>query len=199
MNRKIITIGREYGSGGRIIADRLAALLGVPFYDRNLIEMAAKESGLSEDFIRKANMHRATGSFLYDLYFSSKNLPISDQVYMAESEIIRKVAEQGPCVIVGRCANYVLRERTDCLHLFFHAPLEERIRRASEEYKLEGSPEQVRAAVIKQDKSRASYYNYFSAGRWGDCHDYDMTINTGIGLEETMDMLLNLLGKGDLR
>lgn len=195
MNRKVITIGREYGSGGRIIAERLAKLLDVPFYDRKVIEMAAQESGLSEEFIRKADVHRTT-SFLYNLYFSSKNLPIADQVYLAEAEIIRRIADEGACVIVGRCANYVLREREDCLHLFLYAPLEERVRRAKEDYAREGDAESIRTYVLKQDKARASYYNYFTAGRWGDCHDYDLTINTGMGLETSLEMLAGLLGKG---
>ena len=114
---------------------------------------------------------------------------------MAEAEVIRRVADKGPCVIVGRCANYVLRERNDCLHLFFHAPLEQRIHRAQEEYGIAETYEAARAHTLKQDKARASYYNYLTTGRWGDCHEYDLTVNTGLGLDTTVEMLAKLLGK----
>lgn len=113
----IITIGREYGSGGSKIAKALAGALQIPFYDKKLIEIAAKETGLSEEFIQEAEQHR-TSSFLYNLSFSSRNLPVSDQVFIAEADVIKRVAAEGPCVIVGRCANYVLREqKTACAFL----------------------------------------------------------------------------------
>lgn len=190
---KIVTIGRECGSGGRGLARKLADALGVPFYDKELIGLAAKETGLSEQFIQQAE-ERRTGSFLYNLYFDSRNLPVADQVFIAQSEVIRRVAGEGPCVIAGRCADYVLRERPDCLHVFIHAPLEQRIRRVREEYGVAGDP---RAYVLKQDKARAAYYNHFTTGRWGDCRGYDLAVSSALGEDAVLRVLLELAGRGE--
>ena len=132
MNNMVITIGRQYGSGGRMVGEALAERLGIPMYDKKLIELAAKESGLSEEFIRQAEQKR-TSSFLYGLYLSSQSLPLADQVFLAESDVIRKVAEES-CIIVGRCADYILRDHPRHLRVFVHAPLAERLRRAQTEY-----------------------------------------------------------------
>lgn len=189
----IVTIGREYGSGGSLVAKKLADALSIPFYDKQLIEIAAKETGLSEEFIREAEQHR-TSSFLYNLSFSSRNLPVSDQVFIAESKVIKRVAGEGPCVIVGRCANYVLREQENCLRVFIHAPLNDRIQRAKEEY---GIPaDEVQACVLKHDKARAAYYNYFSTGHWGKCQDYDIALNSStLGIDTAAGVLLDLIQK----
>ena len=121
MHYPVITISREYGSGGRAIGERLAKELGVPFYDKELIFMAAKESGLSEEYIKKTEQMKST-SFLYGLYMSAQQLPMNDQIFLVQSKIIRQVAQEGPCVIVGRCADYVLRERKDLLSVFIRWP-----------------------------------------------------------------------------
>ena len=125
----VITISREYGSGGRAIGERVAKELGVPFYDKQLILMAAKESGLSEEYIKKTEQMKST-SFLYGLYMGAQQLPMNDQIFLVQSKIIRKLADEGPCVIVGRCADYILREREDLLSVFVHAPVEFRAQRA---------------------------------------------------------------------
>ena len=164
MAHTVITIGRQFGSGGRIVAQRVAETLHIPFYDKAVIDLAAKETGLSEEFIRQAEQKK-TSSFLYNLYMSTQNLPVTDQVFIAESEVIRKVAAVGPCVIVGRCADYVLRNQEGVLNLFIHAPLDERIFRAKEEYKVD-APD-VKAYVLKQDKNRAAFYEHFSDRAWG--------------------------------
>ncbi len=192
----IVTIGREYGSGGSLVAKKLADALSIPFYDKKLIEIAARETGLSEAFIREAEQHR-TSSFLYNLSFNSRNLPVSDQVFIAESKVIKRVAGEGPCVIVGRCANYVLREQENCLRIFIHAPLNDRVQRAKEEY---GIPaDEVQACVLKHDKARAAYYNYFSTGHWGSCRDYDLTINSGtLGVDTAVSVLLDLIRKKEV-
>ena len=122
MAHTVLTIGRQFGSGGRIVAQRVAEALHIPFYDKAVIDLAAKETGLSEEFIRQAEQKK-TSSFLYNLYMSTQNLPVSDQVFIAESDVIRKVAAQGPCVIVGRCADFILQDRTDCLKVFIHADM----------------------------------------------------------------------------
>ena len=138
MAHTVITVGREYGSGGRLIAQKAAEALGIPFFDRSIINMAAEETGLSADFIRRTEQQK-TSSFLYNLYMSTQSLPVNAQVFIAQSEVIRRVAAEGPCIIVGRCADYVLRNQSgvDALNLFIHAPMEERIRRVREEYKVQ--------------------------------------------------------------
>ena len=189
MAHTVITIGRQFGSGGRIVAQRVADSLHIPFYDKAVIDLAAKETGLSEEFIRQAEQKK-TSSFLYNLYMSTQNLPVSDQVFIAESDVIRKVAAVGPCVIVGRCADYVLRNQKGVLNLFIHAPLDERIFRAKEEYKVEAAD--VRAYVLKQDKRRAAFYEHFSDRVWGKAENYHLAINSTIGLDTTVDLILAL-------
>lgn len=186
MKHVIITIGREYGSGGRIIAQRLAEALEIPFYDKELIQEVAKQTGLSENYIRTAEQ-RPTNSFIYDLYCAVQTPSIPDQVFIAQAKVIKEAAEKGSCVIVGRCADYVLREREDCLRVFVTAPLEERVRRARETYGVDAS--NVESFVVRQDKSRASYYNYFSTGRWGDRSCYDLVISSRIGIENTVAVI----------
>ena len=189
MAHTVITIGSQFGSGGRIVAQRVAESLRIPFYDKAVIDLAAKETGLSEEFIRQAEQKK-TSSFLYNLYMSTQNLPVSDQVFIAESDVIRKVAAVGPCVIVGRCADYVLRNQEGVLNLFIHAPLDERIFRAKEEYKVEAAD--VRAYVLKQDKRRAAFYEHFSDRVWGKAENYHLAINSTIGLDTTVDLILAL-------
>ena len=189
MAHTVITIGRQFGSGGRIVAQRVAESLRIPFYFKSVIDLAAKETGLSEEFIRQAEQKK-TSSFLYNLYMSTQNLPVSDQVFIAESDVIRKVAAVGPCVIVGRCADYVLRNQEGVLNLFIHAPLDERIFRAKEEYKVEAAD--VRAYVLKQDKRRAAFYEHFSDRVWGKAENYHLAINSTIGLDTTVDLILAL-------
>lgn len=159
MKYSIITIGREYGSGGRIIAKQVAETLGIAFYDKELIHLAAQKTGLSEEYISSSATHHKANKFFYNLIFSSDNLPVSDQLYIAETDIIKKVSDDGPCVIVGRCADYILRERQDCLKIFIHAPLEERIARAKNDY---GISEDIENFVQKTDKERSAHYDYFT-------------------------------------
>ena len=189
MAHTVITIGRQFGSGGRIVAQRVAETLHIPFYDKAVIDLAAKETGLSEEFIRQAEQKK-TSSFLYNLYMSTQNLPVTDQVFIAESEVIRKVAAVGPCVIVGRCADYVLRNQEGVLNLFIHAPLDERIFRAKEEYRVD-APD-VKDYVLKQDKNRAAFYEHFSDRAWGKAENYHLAINSTIGLNTTVDLILAL-------
>lgn len=185
----VITIGREYGSGGRIIAQRLAEELAIPFYDKALIDLAAKETGLSEEYIREAEQHK-TSSLLYNLYMSTQNLPVNDQVFIAESDAIRKVAAQSPCIIVGRCADYVLRDHPNCLNVFIHAPLEQRMTRTSETYQIQ-APD-LKAYVLKQDKNRASYYEHFVERPWGKCQNFQLSISSALGLETVVSTIIDI-------
>ena len=186
MAHTVITVGREYGSGGRLIAQKAAEALGIPFFDRSIINMAAEETGLSADFIRRTEQQK-TSSFLYNLYMSTQSLPVNDQVFIAQSEVIRRVAAEGPCIIVGRCADYVLRNQSDvdALNLFIHAPMEERIRRVREEYKVQ-APD-LRLYILKQDKNRAAYYEHFTDGQWGKAQNYRL------GLETIVRLLTDLM------
>lgn len=195
MKQRIITIGRECGSGGRTIAQKLAQTLSIPFYDKQLIELAAKETGLAEEFIQQMEQTR-TGSYLFDLYFSSKNLAVADQVFVAESDVIRRMADEGPCVILGRCANYVLRERADCVHAFIHAPVSQRARRAVAEYGVD--EKEAPTFLHKRDKARAAYYDNCTTGRWGDCRSYDLTLNSALGEQAVLRLLTELATGGEV-
>lgn len=195
MPHTIITIGREFGSGGRIIAQKVAQELDIPFYDKAVIDMTAQETGLSAEFIRQAEKKK-TSSFLYNLYMSTQNLPVSDQVFLAESDVIRRVADQGSCVIVGRCADYVLRARPDVVNVFIHAPLAERVRRAGEEYKVEAAD--LKSYVLKKDKARAAYYQHFTDGDWGKAQSYHLCVNSSVGLDAAVELILTLVRKREV-
>lgn len=187
--KTVITIGREFASGGAGIAQKLAETLGIPFYDKKLIALAAEETGFSQEFIR-SNDEKKTNSLLYDLYNTSQNLPINDQVLIAQFRLIKKLAEEGPCVIVGRCGNYVLREHPHALHVFIHAPMEERIRRAKEEYHI--TQANLESHIQRQDKARAAYYSLFATGKWSDPRNYHISLSSALGLERVVDLLANL-------
>ena len=179
MSIPVITISREYGSGGRAIGERLAKELGIPFYNKELILMAAKESGLSEQM--------KSTSFLYGLYMGAQQLPMNDQIFLVQSKIIRQVAEEGPCVIVGRCADYVLRERKDLLSVFIHAPLPFRAQRAQKVYEKQAG--NIEDFVRKKDKKRAAFYNYFSQNKWGDSRHYHLAISSVYGVDFAVEVL----------
>ncbi len=182
----VITISREYGSGGRAIGERVAKELGIPFYDKQLILMAAKESGLSEEFIKKTEQIKST-SFLYGLYMGAQQLPMNDQIFLVQSKIIRSLADQGPCVIVGRCADYILREREDLLSVFVHAPAEFRAQRAKQVYEKEAG--NMVDFVKKKDKKRAAFYNYFSQNKWGDARHYHLAVSSVYGVDFAAQVL----------
>ncbi len=188
--KNIITVSREYGSGGRIIAKKLAETLKIPFYDKELIDITAKKLGLSPDFIREIEQKKA-GSFLYNLYTSSQNLPINDQIFIAESQVIKQIAEEGPCIILGRCADYVLKDNKEVLKTFIYSPLEERIKRVEQDYN--SKTDNTKAFIVKKDKRRASYYNYYTNGDWGCYKNYDLMVNSFLGIDKTVEIILNLV------
>ncbi len=190
-SRTVITIARQYGSGGREIGEMLAKKLGVPYYDKELIALAAKKSGLSEEVFRQAD-ERATSSLLYSLVMGTygfgggvagmNDMPINDKLFLIQADIIRKAAEEGGCVIVGRCADYVLRERKDCLKVFIHANRDSRLRRAVEKYGID--PAKVSDFLTKKDKQRANYYNFYTNKKWDAMQNYDLTIDSSIFTSE---------------
>ena len=187
MKRIVITISREYGSGGRLIAKQLSEKMGITFYDKQLIAEVAKKTGFSENFIRDTEHQRPTNSFLFDLYTTVVTPSVPDQVFIAQAKVIKQAAAKESCVIVGRCADYILRDGTNVLKVFVHAPLDQRIRRAREEYGAE--EENLENYVIRQDKARAAYHNYFAAGRWGQSREYDLCVNSRIGIDAAVRVI----------
>lgn len=186
MKHVVITISRQYGSGGRIVAQRLSQLLEVPYYDKEIIQKVSQETGLTEHYIRQ-NEFQTTGSFLFDLYGMTQIMSPPDQVFVAQSKAIKAAAEESSCVIVGRCADYVLEKRPATLKVFIMAPLEERVQRAREAY--HDTAANLEAFVQRQDRLRASYYNHFVGRRWGDMSNYDLCISTRIGLENAVEAI----------
>jgi cytidylate kinase len=188
--RFIVTIGREYGSGGRIIGRKLAEELGVNFYDYEMIDMIVNESGLTNETVKKLDGQR-TSSFLYSTFMSTQTAPLSDKIFFAQSKVIKDLAQKESFVIVGRCGDYVLKDVENCLNVFIYAPMEERIKRVQNEYgeKLNN----YESYIKKQDKKRADYYNYFTPNKWGDRANYHVMIDSSIGVDYTVKMLKGIM------
>lgn len=191
MAHSIITIGREYGSGGRFIGRKVAEELSIPFYDKELITVAAQQSGFCEEILA-SNDEKHISNLMYAISPGGRfvdNMPLNHRVFLAQFKAIQHVAEQGPCVIVGRCSDYALRDRADCLNVFVHAPFAERIRRVVQYY---GVPaEKAEGVVKKTDKDRANYYNYFSDHKWGDLHGYHLCLDSScVGIDGAVRLIL---------
>ena len=195
----VITISRQFGSGGHEVGEKLARQLDVPFYDKALIAMAAKQSGLSEEVFANAD-EKATSSLLYSMVMGSysfgarvpgiNEMPINDKLFIIQSDIIKKAAADGPCVIIGRCADYILREHENCLNVFVHANKEDRIRRSV--MKKDCDERKAADFVTKKDKQRANYYNFYSNKRWDDLQNYDITIDTSrFTVDEAVELLMD--------
>ncbi|MFR7591907.1 MAG: AAA family ATPase [Longibaculum sp.] len=191
---KIITIAREYGSGGRIIAQMVAEKLGLVYYDNEVIDLAAKELGIDVDTIRKASEEK-TSSFMYTMSSTAFTLPLNDQVFAMQSKIIRHLAKHDSCIIVNGCADYILEDYDDVLTVFIHAPFESRVRRVQEDYKEEH--DDFKKFVMKKDKGRSNYYNYYTTKKWGQLKNFDLTINSDLGLEEVADIIVKLYLQGE--
>lgn len=191
---RIITIAREYGSGGRLIAQKVAEKLGLVYYDNEVIDLAAKELGIDVDTIRKASEEK-TSSFMYTMSSSAFTLPLNDQVFAMQSKIIRHLAKHDSCIIVNGCADYILEDYDDVLTVFVHAPFESRVRRVQEDYKEEH--ENFKKFVMKKDKGRSNYYNYYTTKKWGQLKNFDLTINSDLGIEEVADIIVKLYQIGD--
>ncbi|MDD3242490.1 MAG: cytidylate kinase-like family protein [Eubacteriales bacterium] len=196
-NRPVITISRQYGSGGRLIGQKLAQALDIPFYDKELITLAAKKSGYDEEIFKSVD-EQASNSLLYTLAMDGNvtsgftNLPLNDQLFMIQSGIIRDLAKQGPCVIVGRCADYVLSEEPDVVNVFIYADLKARMERAVSQYGLPQGKAEV--TLVKTDKRRATYYNYYSGKKWGRAENYHLCLDSGrIGLDASVDVIRTYL------
>lgn len=178
MAKTIITIGREYCTGGNYIAEDVANALGIKLYDKELITMAAKHSGLSEEAVA-ASEKRRTHSLLYSLYTMGNELPLGDQVFILQSRIIKQLAEEGPCVILGRCADEILRKAgIESLNVFIHADEIHRAVRASEITGCTNATE-LQRMLARRDSRRHNYYTHYTGKKWGDSHNYHLSLDSG--------------------
>jgi len=200
--KKVITISRQYGSGGREIGEKLAEKYDIPFYDNALITRAAKESGFAEETFERAE-DKATNSLLYSLAmginvygnqdFGFSGLSLDDRIFLAQSDVIRKIAEEGPCVIVGRCADYVLRERDNVFNVFVRASMDYRLERAIKKYGVE----EKKAAdfILKNDKRRGNYYSYHVGEKWTNLNNYDLVVCSSLaGIDRAVACICAYLG-----
>lgn len=192
---RIITIAREYGSGGRLIAQKVAEKLQLVYYDNEVIDLAARELGIDVDTIRKASEER-TSSFMYTMSSTAFTLPLNDQVFAMQSKIIRHLAQYDSCIIVNGCADYILEDYDDVLTVFIHAPFESRVKRVKEDYKEEH--DDYKKFVMKKDKGKSNYYNYYTTKKWGQLKNFDLTINSDLGIDEVADIIVKLYLKGEM-
>lgn len=192
----IITIGRQYGSGGREIALKLSQKLEIPFYDKELLKIVAEDSGICEDIISNFD-EKPTNSFLYSVVMdpmflgyttNTFEMPLNQKVFLASLDTIRHIAKQGPCVIVGRCADYALEENKNCANIFIQAPIDIRVKRVMEKDRLE--KKDAKAKIQRLDKQRSSYYNYYTSKRWGDLKSYHLCVDSNVlGIDGTVELL----------
>lgn len=191
---RIITIAREYGSGGRLIAQKVAQKVGLVYYDNEVIDLAAREMGMDVDAIRKVAEQKSS-SFMYTMSSSAFSLPLNDKVFVMQSKIIRHLANHDSCIIVNGCADYILEDYDDVLSIFIHAPLESRIRRVKEDY--QEVHDDYKKYVTKRDKGRSNYYNYYTTKKWGHLKNFDLTINSDLGIDEVATIIADLFLKGE--
>lgn len=199
MGHEVYTIGREFGSRGKVIGKKLAERLGIKFYDKELLQQAAKESGFCEEIFENHD-EKPTNSFLYSLVmdtYSAGNyssapfldMPLNHKVFLAQFDAIKSIAEKESCVIVGRCADYALADRKDVLNIFFRSELEDRISYVAQRDNV--SLQKAKEMIQKKDKQRSSYYNYYTCKKWGDARSYDLSINTSkLSDEACIDIIL---------
>jgi len=205
MSKKIIiTIARQFGSGGREIGEHISKILGIPLYDKELITDAAAKGNLNPDVLRTTD-EAAANSLLYTLAMGSNvlgatmhfgyKMPLNDKLFILQSEVIREYAAQGSCVIIGRCADYVLRDEPSLFRIFIYGDLDHRQARIKERHP-EIKSSQVMDAINKTDKRRATYYNFYTGNKWGKFDHYDMAINSStFGVEETAKIIAAAVAK----
>lgn len=178
----VITISREYGSGGHLAGEAIARQLGIDFYDKELITLVARESNFSEEFISQ-NEQRLPGSLLYQMILQDyeapldKSLSYDDALFVAQSRVIRRIASEKPCVIVGRCANYILKGRPNIIHLFLFADMAHKPQRAVAEYGID--PKQAESVIADIDKARREHFYHYTGEEWGDSRNHTATFDTG--------------------
>ena len=203
MSHVVLALGRSYGSGGREIGEKVAKLCGMTFYDKELLKLAAEKSGMHPDVLEKID-ETAGSSLLYSLstgthllgahFTQTAEQPLQDQLYIAQTNIIKEIAEKESCVIVGRCADYLLRNMKECVKVFIDAPTETRIKRIMALYDL---PENKAAEQIrKADKKRANYYGFYTGKKWGTRDNYQLSIDSSLlGVDATAELIASVLKK----
>lgn len=201
MEHTIINVGRQFGSGGKRVASALGTKLGIPVYDNELIAEAAEHSGYSKDLFRRSDERKSVFT-LSNIFGTTNRYSVGEsylndnQLFKMQSEVIRKIASEGSAIFVGRAADYVLRDM-ECLDVFISAPIEERRILVAEREGI--SPEAAEAMIIKRDKKRQDYYNFFTFGDWGVASNYDLCIDSSIlGIEGTADYIIDFGKKSGL-
>ena len=201
MEKIIINIGRQFSSGGRYISKKLCEKFGCKYFDKEILDLAAKESGFSPDVFKKSDEKK---SFIHTLFHLHAPMLSDDNFYnnkfseeslfKFQCDAIRKAASQGSCLFIGRCADYVLRDEPNTVSIFLAADMEDRISRTMERYNMD--EESARKTISKKDSTRASYYNYYTGKKWGAAESYDLCINTSIfGLDETAKFIADFIRK----
>lgn len=197
----IINFGRQFGSGGKLVALALGKKLGIPVYDQELISKAAEQSGFSKELFAKSDEKRnllALSSFIVDVgrFGSADNYVSDNQLFVIQSNVIRSIADKGSAIFIGRCADYILRDRP-CLDVFISASDEVRIKRVAERMGI--TPEQAESLMQKKDRTRETYYNYFTFGNWGVASNYDLCVDSSVlGIDGTADMIIDFCHRAKL-
>ncbi len=191
MKKIIITIGREFGSGGREIGLKLSEKLGIPFYDKELIAHTAEKSNLEPSIVERYDEQHAFPAFSSSSVFDIYQMPMSDRVYIAQADIIRDIAQKESCIIVGRCANYILAEDPDCFSVFIRGDMKDKIERKKP--LLPGKTDaEIEAHIKRIDKKRAKYFAYYTDWVWGGAATYDLCINSSmLGIDKTVELIAN--------
>ena len=201
MDKYIITIGRQFGSGGRSIGQKIAEKLDIHFYDKELISIAAKESGTDPEIFKDVD-EKAANSLLYSLstgmygfgsgFSAMGDLPVNDKLYLLQHKLIKKIAENESCVIVGRCADYVLRENPNCVNIFIYADMAFRKEQSVKKHGIDEA--RAEHIINKTDKSRANYYSFYSGQKWGMAENYDLCINSSkLSEDKIVDLIIDYI------
>lgn len=197
----IITIGRQYGSGGREVGKKLSEALNIPFYDEEILEMVVKSTNMHPDVVKKAD-ERATDSLLYSLITGGGlrgvsdamqyEMPINDKVFITQTKAIKELAQKGSGIFVGRCADYILEDYENLLRVFIYADMDTKIKRISRLYDL--TEQKAKETIVKKEKSRKTFYNYYTDRTWGSVSSYDLCINTGrTGIDGAVELIKKCL------
>lgn len=191
MKNRVITISREFGSGGRTVGRETAQKLGIPCYDQELLQHLAAKSGFTEEYVKEQGEYAPYGGWLNALAGRTNGLTNQDQLWVLQRRMILELAEKSSCVIVGRCADYILRDAADCLTVFIHADMAQRAKRIVEVYgQREEAPEK---RLRDKDKRRASYYQFYTDMEWGDARNYHVSLDSGVlGIEKCVGILTEL-------
>lgn len=201
MEKIIINIGRQFASGGRYISKKLCEEFGCKYFDKEILDLAAKESGFSPDVFKKSDEKKSFVHTLFHLHAPMlsddnfyNNKFSEESLFKFQCDAIQKAASQGSCLFIGRCADYVLRDEPNTVSIFLAADMKDRISRTMERYNMD--EESARKAISKKDNTRASYYNYYTGKKWGAAESYDLCINTSIfGLDETAEFIADFIRK----